>query len=100
MSTAHWQNNFRTNGRKCPTAKTKTVLQSVNKMEQLVGMSKSKREKIQNKNPPTMMGIYLANLGLSKTSRLCSLTNAVELITGNGHVFGISSKHVSKKVFY
>ena len=66
-------------------------------MEQLVGMSKSKREKIQNKNPPTMMGIYLANLGLSKTSRLYSLTNAVELITGNGHVFGISSKHVSKK---
>ena len=66
-------------------------------MEQHVGMSKSKGEKIQNKNPRTMMGIYLANLGLSKTSRLCSLTNAVELITGNGHVFGISSKHVSKK---
>ena len=34
-----------TNVRKCPTAKTKTVLESVNKMEQLVGMSKSKREK-------------------------------------------------------
>ena len=27
------------NGKKCPTAKTKTVLESVNKMEQLVGMS-------------------------------------------------------------
>ena len=36
----------------------------MNKMEQHVGMSKSKREKIQNKNPPTMMGIYLANLNL------------------------------------
>ena len=33
---------FTANGRKCPTAKTKTVLESVNKMEQLVGMSKSK----------------------------------------------------------
>ena len=30
------------NGRKCPTAKTKTVLESVNKMEQLVGVSKAK----------------------------------------------------------
>ena len=34
--------NFTANGRKCPTAKTKTVLESVNKMEQLVGMSKAK----------------------------------------------------------
>ena len=34
------------NGRKCPTAKTKTVLDSVNKMEQLVGMSKAKFIKI------------------------------------------------------
>ena len=33
---------FTANGRKCPTAKTKTVLESVNKMEQLVGMSKAK----------------------------------------------------------
>ena len=32
--------------------KPKTVLKSVNKTEQLVGMSKSKREKNQNKNHP------------------------------------------------
>ena len=57
MSTAHWRQNFTTNGRKCPTAKTKTVLKSVNKMEQLVGMSKSKREKNPNKNHPTERGI-------------------------------------------
>ena len=37
-----WRQNFTTMGRKCPTAKTKTVLKSVNKMEQHVGMSKSK----------------------------------------------------------
>ena len=48
----HRRQNFTTNGRKCPTAKTKTVLKSVNKMEQLVGMSKSKREKNPNKNHP------------------------------------------------
>ena len=30
------------NARKCPTAKTKTVLESVKKMEPLVGMSKAK----------------------------------------------------------
>ena len=34
--------NFTANGRKCPSAKTKTVLESVNEMEQLVGMSKAK----------------------------------------------------------
>ena len=33
---------FTANGRKCPTAKAKTVLESVNKMEQLVGMCKAK----------------------------------------------------------
>ena len=33
-------------GKERRRAKTKTVLKSVNKMEQLVGMSKSKREKI------------------------------------------------------
>ena len=36
------------------TSKTKTVLKSVNKTEQLVGMFKSKREKIQIKNHPTL----------------------------------------------
>ena len=46
--------NFTANGRKGRTSKTKTVLKSVNKTEQLVGMSKSKREKIQNKNHPTV----------------------------------------------
>ena len=46
--------NFTANGKKCPTAKTKTVLESVNETEQLVRMSKSKREKIQNKNHPTL----------------------------------------------
>ena len=46
FGTVHWQQNFTTNGRKCPTAKTKTVLESVNKMEQLVGMSKAKFIKI------------------------------------------------------
>ena len=45
---------FTANGRKGRTSKTK-VLKSVNKTEQLVGMSKSKREKIQNKNHPTPM---------------------------------------------
>ena len=40
--------NFTANGRKCPRAKTKTVLKSVNKTEQLVSMYKSKREKVQN----------------------------------------------------
>ena len=49
--------NFTTSGRKRPTSKTKTVLKSVNKMEQLVGMPKSKREQIQNKNRPNAMGI-------------------------------------------
>ena len=44
---------FTANGRKGLTSKTKTVLKSVNKTEQLVGMSKSKREKNQNKNHPT-----------------------------------------------
>ena len=37
--------NFTANGRKGRTSKTKTVLKSVNKTEQLEGMSKSKREK-------------------------------------------------------
>ena len=37
--------NFTANGRKGRTSKTKTVLKSVNKTEQLVGMSKSKKEK-------------------------------------------------------
>ena len=32
-------------GKKRPRAKTKTVLESVNKMEQIVGMSKSKKKK-------------------------------------------------------
>ena len=44
--------NRTANGRKGRTSKTKTVLKSVNKREQLVGMSKSKREKNQNKNHP------------------------------------------------
>ena len=44
---------FTANGRKGRTSKTKTVLKSVNKTEQLLGMSKSKREKNQNKNHPT-----------------------------------------------
>ena len=33
---------FYASGRNCPTAKTKNVLESVNKMEQLVGISKAK----------------------------------------------------------
>ena len=40
-------------GTKRQRAKTKTVLKSVNKMEQLVGMPKAKKEKNQNKNHPT-----------------------------------------------
>ena len=48
------------NERKGRTSKTKTVLKSVNKTEQLVGMSKSKREKNQNKNHPTVIIPLLA----------------------------------------
>ena len=51
--------NFTANGRKGRTSKTKTVLKSVNKTEQLVGMSKSKREKIQNKNHPICQDLFL-----------------------------------------
>ena len=36
----------------CVLHKKKTVLKSVNKTEELLGMSKSKREKNQNKNHP------------------------------------------------
>ena len=50
--------NFTANGRKCPTAKTKTVLESVNKMEQLVGMSKAKFGNSLNENHPTIQ-IYV-----------------------------------------
>ena len=46
---------FSANGRKGHTSKTKTVLKSVNTTEQLVGMSKSIREKNQNKNHRNMM---------------------------------------------
>ena len=34
-------------------------MESVNKTEQLVGMSKSKREKIQNKNHPICQDLFL-----------------------------------------
>ena len=45
--------NFTDSGRSGRRTKTKTVLKSVKKMEQLAGMYKSKEEKIQNKNHPT-----------------------------------------------
>ena len=46
-------------GRKRPRAKTKTVLKSVNKMKQLVGMPKTKKSKNLNKNHPTGLDIQI-----------------------------------------
>ena len=41
------------NGKEASQSNTKTVLKSVNKMEQHVGMPQAKKEENQNKNHPT-----------------------------------------------
>ena len=67
--------NFTANGRKCPTAKTKTVLKSVNKTEQLVGMYKSKREKVQNHptgRPETKI--------MLRAKDLCLIESLIEIV--------------------
>ena len=67
-------------GRKGRREKTKTVLKSVNKMEQLAGMSKSKREKIQNKNHPTTTDSVAAIFSSSSCIiNLCFLTPSGKL---------------------
>ena len=49
--------NFTANGKKDRTSKIKTVLKSVNKTEQLVGISKSKRIRI------TLLSMGLSVIG-------------------------------------
>ena len=67
--------NFRANGRKGHTSKTKTVLKSVNKTEQLVGMYKSKREKDQNHptgRPETKI--------MLRAKDLCLIESLIEIV--------------------
>ena len=61
--------------RECPTAKTKTVLKSVNKTDQLVGMYKSKREKVQNHptgRPETKI--------MLRAKDLCLIESLIEIV--------------------
>ena len=66
---------FTANGRKGQTSKTKTVLKSVNKTEQLVGMYKSKREKVQNHptgRPETKI--------MLRAKDLCLIESLIEIV--------------------
>ena len=67
--------NFTANGRKGRTSKTKTVLKSVNKTDQLVGMYKSKREKVQNHptgRPETKI--------MLRAKDLCLIESLIEIV--------------------
>ena len=66
---------FTANGRKGRTSKTKTVLKSVNKTDQLVGMYKSKREKDQNHptgRPETKI--------MLRAKDLCLIESLIEIV--------------------